>query len=138
MNNSDDLTPRPEPVEPDLLRQFVENQAQELYLRQQEQVIRKQEIENTHEYSLKLLDAQLADRQRERESSKSHLTTAGYFTTIIVIAIIGGICYALYLNKDQLVIELVKAIIFIVSGGIGGYSLKALNSGKSDQNPKDK
>ena len=138
MNNSDELVPLPEPVEQDVLRQFAENQAQEFHLRQQEQSVRRQEVENAHEYALKLLDAQLVDRQRERESSKNHLTTGGWFVMVIVLALIGGICYALYLNKDQLVIELVKAIIFIVSGGIGGYSLKTLNAKKDDPDAKEK
>ena len=42
-----------------------------------------------------------------------------------------GICYALYLNKDQLVMESLKAVLFIVTGGVGGYSLKIVRD-KSD------
>ena len=135
MNDSESLQPQPELVEPDILRQFLGNQAQELYLQQQERVLRERELANTHDYALKLLEAQLTDRQQEREAMKSYLSTGGRFMVIIVLAIIGGIIYALYLNKDQIVIELIKAILYIVSGAIGGYSLKSLR-GKKDE-PKE-
>ncbi len=135
MSEDKDLIPKQPAVDQDVLRQFVENQAQELYIRQQEQVLRETEINNTHEYSLKLLDAQLIDRDRESESIRRNLRTTGTVLTVIVLAIIAGMCYALFLNKDQIVIELVKAIVLILAGGMGGYSIKALKTKKDE--PKE-
>ena len=85
---------------------------------------RMRELETAHEYSLKLLDGKLVDRQREREHQRSTNTTAGILVAFLSLLLAGAICYSLYLNKDQLVMEFLKAILFLVTGGVGGYSLK--------------
>jgi hypothetical protein len=36
------------------------------------------------------------------------------------------ICYALYLNKDQLVMEFLKAVLCIGAGGVVGYFLRTV------------
>lgn len=38
---------------------------------------------------------------------------------IVFFIFLGG---ALYLNKEQIALEIIKAIIFLASGGIGGYA----------------
>ena len=58
-------------------------------------------------------------------------TTSGLLIGFLSLLLTAGICYALYLNKDQLVMEFLKAILFIVTGGVGGYSLKTVR-GKSE------
>ena len=55
----------------------------------------------------------------------------------IVVGVLGGLviaafCYALYLNKDQVVMEFLKAVIFLVTGGVGGYSLKVVRGNKNN------
>ena len=52
--------------------------------------------------------------------------TGGLFVAFLSLLLAAGICYALYLNKDQLVMEFLKAILFLVTGGVGGYSLKTM------------
>ncbi len=84
------------------------------------------QLETTHEYSLRLLDGELMDRQREREHLKSTNMNAGILIAFLSLLLAAGICYALYLNKDQLVMEFLKAILFLVTGGVGGYSLKVV------------
>jgi len=126
---------KPERLDPDIFKQLLENQSVDLLIRQQDQEIKKREIENSHEYALKVLEAQLVDRQREREQTKSTLSTSGCIISVITLFIVAGICYALYLNKDQLVIEVVKAIVYIITGGLGGYSIKKIKSHKDE--PKE-
>ena len=46
---------------------------------------------------------------------------------VIIIDLLG---YSLSLGKDQVVMEVVKAIIFIISGGAGGYAM-GQKSGKN-------
>lgn len=89
------------------------------------------EIENNHEYSLRLLDAQLVDRQRDREHQRSTNISSSVIVGFLSFLLTAAICYALYLNKDQLVMELLKAVLFLVTGGVGGYSLKVVRD-KSD------
>jgi hypothetical protein len=89
-----------------------------------EHEFRMRELETAHEYSLRLLDGELMDRQRDREHQKTTITNAGILVAFLSFLLASGICYALYLNKDQLIMEFLKAILFLVTGGVGGYSLK--------------
>jgi len=101
-------------------------QADDLITRQTVQELRRRQIETTHEYSLKLLDAEFLDRQREREHLRAASFTASMLVGFLSLLLTAAICYALYLNKDQLVMEFLKAILFLVTGGVGGYSLKTV------------
>lgn len=118
------------PQDLDLLRRTLDSQANDL-THQSEQEIRMREIENNHEYSLRLLDAQLVDRQRDREHQRSTNISSSVIVGFLSFLLTAAICYALYLNKDQLVMELLKAVLFLVTGGVGGYSLKVVRD-KSD------
>jgi hypothetical protein len=131
------ISPQPAPLspsyDPNLVQQFLDNQTVELHLRQQEQGNRKKELENGHEYALKLLEAQLADRQREREMLKSNISFSGSLLLVITLALIGALCYALYLNKDQFVKDFLQAVILLLSGGVGDYGLRALKGSKDNK-----
>ena len=112
--------------DPDLLRRILDNQANDIITRQTEQEIRRREIETSHEYSLKLLDVQLANKQRDREYLQSTNTSGSIVVGFLGILLVAAFCYALYLNKDQVVMEFLKAVLFLVTGGVGGYSLKVV------------
>jgi hypothetical protein len=58
----------------------------------------------------------------------------GLLVAFLSLLLAAGISYALYLNKDQLVMEFLKAILFIVTGGLGGYSLKQVR--EKNETPK--
>jgi|ERR1041385_360807 hypothetical protein len=105
-------------------RRMLTNQAGDLITRQTEQELRKRYLETTHEYSLKLLEAEFLDRQQEREHQKSANITAGILIAFLSLLLAVGIGYALHLNKDQLVMEFLKGTLYVVTGGVGGYSLK--------------
>ena len=107
---------------------------QELALRKEQMRLREQELGNAHEYSIKAMDASFADRTHERSHSQEQLNTTLRYTLFLFINLVALICYALYLTKDQFVMELVKALIFLLTGGIGGYSLQKLLPKRDDAN----
>ena len=112
--------------DPDLLRRLLDNQTNDFITRQTEQEQRRQQIESIHESTLKIVDAHLLDRQRERAYQRSSNITACMLVAFVSLLLSAVICYALHLNKDQLVMEFLKDILFIVTGGVGGYSLKTV------------
>jgi|SRR5689334_2908260 len=120
--------------DPDGLQRIMDTQDND----QTEQEIRMREIETIHEYSLRLLDAQLMDRQRDREHQRSIHTKSSVLVGFLSLLVTAGICYALYLNKDQLVMESLKAVLFLVTGGLGGYSLKMVRDKSDTPNIKPK
>jgi hypothetical protein len=116
------------PVE--VVSQFIALQTRQLEVRQQEIEVQRfaaeterKKVDNAQEYSLKALTAEVADRKDEREH-ESKSTRYGY--RILLVSIIGAIAlmgYALYANKDQLLLEAVKVLALAGGGGGVGFVL---------------
>lgn len=86
---------------------------------------------------MKMLDAQVEDRQKERLYAQSTINTGCLVVGLVSFCITGTVAYALFLGKDALVMELLKTIINLVIGGIGGFSASALKKKKDEDGPKE-
>jgi hypothetical protein len=120
------LQPNPQMVKaitPEVVGQLVENQAKELELRAQELALQKQQDDHGFEFSKKALETQLEDRKLQREHNihlqRNQYILSGILSVMVVVIIIT----ALFLNKETIAIEMIKAIVFLLAGGIGGYGL---------------
>jgi len=49
------------------------------------------------------------------------------------VLLIAFIFYALHLNKDQVVLEVLKCLIFLFAGGLGGYALGKARDKKTQE-----
>lgn len=121
--------------DPELLGRFFETQAQELEVRREENELKKKELEYSYDHAKRLLDAQVTDREQVRQHEQKSNTKSAIFLSFIFVVIIAAILYALYLNKDQIVLEMIKYIGVFLAGGLGGYSYKAALA-KRDDNAK--
>lgn len=119
----------------DLMREFFQLQREQVAVQQSELGLQKQQIENAHEFSLKNLDAMVADRADARTGGKSQRRDRLYFAGGVVLVLAFFIGYAMYLNKDVIAIEILKAVVFLLAGGLGGYSIRA-NKAKEDKDEK--
>ena len=106
--------------DPELLERFLQLQENELAVRQEELSIRKQETANSHEFSKKGLDAQLEDRQRERQANQKSRRDRLVFAGFVVLVLVAFIVFALYMNKDAIALEIIKGAIFLISGYFAG------------------
>ena len=75
------------------------------------------------EFSIKALEAQVTDRRLQRDYNKYLNRNHYFFISLLIIAIVTVIIISLYLDKEAIAIEIIKAIVFILAGGIGGYGL---------------
>lgn len=114
---------QPETLTPELLEQIVRNQAKELELRQSELNLKKQEDSNSFEFAKLALSAKTADRKDERANERQAQNTRLIFSAVIALVITTLIIYALSIGKDSFAMELIKAVIFILSGGAGGFAI---------------
>jgi Na+/glutamate symporter len=117
---------------PELLKQLLEVRQSEQLIQQQQQAIRQQEIQNAHDYALKLLEANKEDRKDTREHTQKAVRSFSIVLIIVVIILAMGACYALYLNKDPIVIQTIKTVGLLAGGFLGGYSAKSLKKKNSD------
>ena len=114
----------------ELLEQFLKNQSKELDLRVKELDLQRQADAHNYQYAQSSLDLQAKDRESSRVHLLSSRKTSYIFALIMFVLLAFILCYALYLNKDQIAMEIIKAAIFIISGGAGGYAL-----GKTHKTP---
>lgn len=122
------------PLDANLIDKFLDNQRIELELKAKE--IDLQRISNQHsfEFSKNALEKEAVDRKENREFVHQCRRDKFIFASgicVLIVALIGG---AMYLGKDQLALEIVKDIIFLLTGGAGGY---ALGSKKADADKAD-
>ncbi len=133
MNNPPYKKESDEPPDPELLIQLLRNQAQEIAIRQQELALENRRIANDHELTQKSIEAQVGDRDKQRQFDQTARRDRLIFSGGMALLLVAFVFYALYLNKDQIVIEVLKALIFLAAGGLGGYSLKKAR----DKNGRD-
>lgn len=118
-----------------LVEKFLENQTKELEVRQQIEENRKQSAKYNFELAKQSLQAQIADRKEEREQNKTvwkwFIIFLGFSVSIIVIFS----AWALFLGKENFLLEIVKIVIYGTSGALAGASWEKLKQ-KSDTSSK--
>jgi hypothetical protein len=106
------------PVE--LLQTFLENQSKELELRAQELELEKQRDVHGFEYSKFSTETQSKDfadaRKHQRELWKIFCRFGVYGVTVLSVIV----CFALYLGREQFVLELARAAFFGGFGAVAG------------------
>jgi hypothetical protein len=125
-------------INPSELNRIISLQEQELMLRMQELELRKQTDNNNLDYAKAALDARVQDLKDERQHAKDIQKNLLSFFKILGIVFFIFLGIALSLNKDEIVKEIIKAIIYIGAGGSGGYFYgKSKGSTNIDQENKN-
>ena len=117
-------TPETEAVHSQVvIEKWLENQTKEIETRQLEVDLQKQTDNHNFEYAKTALSAQATDSESQRihasQRHKRNLIFAGFMAA----ALISFLVYSLYSGKDQVALELIRAAVFIATGGAGGYAL---------------
>lgn len=128
MNDNLENQPRPgEKPTDDILMRFAEkvlqNQAAQIELEKDQIELQKEKITADYKYAENVISAQAQDRANEREHQRRLQRARMIFASILVFLLAGFLGYALHLDKDQIALEIIKAIAFIGAGGMGGYAI---------------
>ncbi|MCX7049058.1 MAG: hypothetical protein NTX50_26685 [Candidatus Sumerlaeota bacterium] len=85
------------------------------------------------------VDAQVVDREKSRAFNLRGLRSLLLFAILIIIMFVGLLVAAMAMNKDQVVLEIVKAVVLIGTGGAGGYAVGRYKNptAASSREPKD-
>ncbi len=111
------------PLTPETIGQLVENQTKELELRAQELALQKQQDDHGFEFSKKALDAQLEDRKTQRDHNKHMQHSLYYLIGFLSVMVVAIVITSLWLNKEAIAIEIIKAVGYMLAGGFGGYGV---------------
>ena len=125
------------PAPPLLIERFLENQSKELDLRVQELALGQQKDKNAYQYGKEALAIKAADRRDQRLHERQLRLATYWFLGFLILFLFGLLFYALHLGRDVFAMEIIKAIVFLLSGGAGGYGLaKSRRRGASDDPKK--
>jgi hypothetical protein len=122
---------RPQQLPPELIKDLVANQTLDLELRAQELDLQRQQDNHSFAFSQNALKAQLEDRNEQRKYEKSLLKIRVFLVVALFLIIASVILFCLWKDKDTVAMEIIKALVYICSGGLGGYGIRAMESRKT-------
>jgi hypothetical protein len=105
----------------EMIQQFLDQQAQELALRAQEVQVRQLEVRAGYRYSKASLDAQERELKDRRSEGRKKRRDQLYFGVFSLLLLTGVLVYLLQAGKDDLAREILKALVYIVMAGAGGF-----------------
>lgn len=117
---------------PELIDKFLDTQARQIDLQSLSLELQKQSDANNFEFSKKALDAQIEDRKSQRDMSMKMEKNRLYLIGSLGIAMAGVIITALCLGKENVALEIIKAIAYFMAGGASGYGIKKAKDIKAE------
>ena len=119
-----------------VLQALADQQRREHEARLIEAELEQQRIANAHAYSLEFLKANREDRDSQRVVEKQNTFYGFWCVLAIVVLLFAFFSLALWKGKDQIVIEVVKTVLALITGGIGGYGIGRTKQAKTDDKPE--
>lgn len=110
-------------LNPVTIDQLIKNQARELELRAHELDLQQQQDRHNFEFAKESLNAQAQDRRDDRLFQRRQRRNAYIFAGVLAVLIASLIVSAMWLNKDQVALEIIKSIVLLLSGGGAGYAI---------------
>ena len=114
----------------EVVQELVTFQKSNKAIKEQELEIRKQELENQHSQAKMAYDYSIETlrfNERNNSDQRKQQTAAGKWAIIMitafVILFVFVITLAMYWDKDQLISEIIRAIILILGSGSVGFGL---------------
>jgi hypothetical protein len=121
-------------IQADLMRDFLQNQAKDLELKAQELEFKKQQDSNSFEFGKLSLEAQARDRGHEREFAHKKTAYTYWLVGAVCFGIGAVIICAMYFGDKDVAMEIIKAIFYALTGGVGGYGIaKSTNKNQSEE-----
>lgn len=114
---------------PDLIQSLLDNQTRELELKSVELSLQKQQDIHGFEFGKEALRLKAEDRKLQREHDFKVKKSRYLLIGSLMLLVSGIIVFALNSNNSPVAMEIIKAIVYLAGGGLGGYGLaKSSNS----------
>lgn len=132
MIDSESNNKKPLALTPAVVERIVSNQTKDLEIREKEIEQAKLTQSNDHEFALASLQAQVQDRADERKHEANNTKYYLGFAVLIILGLFGLFALAISKGKDQIVMEVLKVIMYVGAGALGGYSWGAKGKKPTD------
>ncbi len=110
-------------IRPELSEKVLEFQMKEMQLKEREIELKKKETDNNFHFAKESLKYQSEDFKdlRKQELTKKRMLMIVVF--ISVIFFFAFIMAAMFLNKDEILTDIIKVAGYVFGGGITGYGI---------------
>lgn len=122
-------------LQAEFFEKFIENQERELEIRAQEAKNREQSDKHAFEHAGKVLEAQVKDRQAERDFHLRYIKNRHVYVVAMVFVIAVFLIGLAMLGKDEMAMDFLKTAVYLAAGGIGTYYY-GKHRGASEQQSK--
>lgn len=109
-------SPQQPPLSDSTIQRLLAVQESKIQLELKQTEIALREIDHNQQIADKSIQAQAEDRKDERAIAKAMHLHRLVFMGVIVLLVVLFACIALYLNKDEIVLDMVKVIFGFVGG----------------------
>ncbi|MBK8552317.1 MAG: hypothetical protein IPL53_15120 [Ignavibacteria bacterium] len=119
---------KPEPSE-----KIIEFEMREIMLKEKEVELQKKESDNNFHYAKESLKYQLEDYKdiRKQETTKKRMTLLVVFISVFMFFTF--LMAAMFLDKDEILADIIKVAGYVFGGGITGYGLGVQNKRDRDK-----
>ena len=107
----------------DVLNRYIDLQFSEAESKKEEIEFRKLEESHAFEYASTALKTQADDRKDERGHIGRIINKTYILAGLIILMFTIFLIIALFLNKEQIVMEIIRAVVYILTGGAGGFAI---------------
>ncbi len=111
------------PAPPAWFQQFLNNQSRELEIRAKQTEIEAAREQHTFEYSNAALSAQSTYLNNFQDHYTRRFNRLWIFITIVIFVVLFFLGAVILSGNGQIAIELVKAVVYVGAGGVGGYGI---------------
>lgn len=120
-------------LSPDVVQQLISNQARELELRASDLALQQQKDNNAFSFGKEALVAKASDLKDQRRHQHWKMVITFCFIGFLVLLTVALIAYAMHSGKDAMATEIIKAVIYVGGGAVGGYGIGRSRSSKTPE-----
>jgi hypothetical protein len=129
------ITTYKEDLKHPLAEKYIEVQIREIQLRERELEFKKKQDENNYDYARESLKFQSEDLKNRRNHETKKEKQGLLIICSVIMMFFAVIVVALFLDKDQLLSDIIRSAGYIFGGGITGYGI-GLQKGKTRSKSK--
>lgn len=112
---------RPAPVDlsPDIIKQFLDNQGQQLLIEAEEFKLRQKELELSARQSDKALDYQAKYFERLPSENRKTITRIGWIVGLAMVAILAFVTFWLYIGQEEFAQKFLGLMGYVATTALG-------------------
>jgi hypothetical protein len=119
---------------PELSEKIIEFQLKEIELKEREIELKKRETDNHYHFAKESLKSQSQDYRdlRKEETSKEKMIVVLIFISVIFFLLF--LTFAMVMNKDEILTDIIKVTGYVFGGGITGYGIGVHKNKEKNKN----